>query len=126
MGLVIIGTLPRLLALAVKPEKVYRLYGFPYSVHRASCRLTNSQFFTTSSATAPTSSATCADRLRMHRPIQQTGSNFGTLVEHENPFPCSIGSGTMVADGLSIINADFSSTSFRVVPRHDRSAQLPG
>jgi non-ribosomal peptide synthetase-like protein len=35
-------------------------------------------------------------------------------VKHENPFLCKIGSGTMVADGLSMVNADFSSTSFRL------------
>jgi non-ribosomal peptide synthetase-like protein len=50
----------------------------------------------------------------MRRPIQQTGSNFGTMVTHESPYLSSIGSGTMVADGLSMMNADFSSTSFRV------------
>ena len=46
--------------------------------------------------------------------VVQTGSNFGCEVTHETPYLASIGSGTMVADGLSIINADFSSTSFRV------------
>jgi non-ribosomal peptide synthetase-like protein len=46
--------------------------------------------------------------------VEQTGSNFGLEVKHENPYLCTVGSGTMVADGLSIINADFSSTSFRV------------
>ena len=48
------------------------------------------------------------------RKVEQTGSNFGTEVQHENPYLSSVGSGTVVADGLSIINADFSSTSFRV------------
>jgi non-ribosomal peptide synthetase-like protein len=46
--------------------------------------------------------------------VEQTGSNFGTEVKHDTPYLSSVGSGTMVADGLSIINADFSSTSFRV------------
>ncbi len=36
------------------------------------------------------------------------------MVQHENPYLSSVGSGTVVADGLSILNADFSSTSFRV------------
>jgi hypothetical protein len=35
-------------------------------------------------------------------------------VQHENPYLSSVGSGTVVADGLSLLNADFSSTSFRV------------
>ena len=46
--------------------------------------------------------------------VRQTGSNFGEEVKHDNPFLSAVGSGTMVADGLSIINADFSSTSFRL------------
>ena len=32
---VFVVTVPRLLNLAIKPDKVYRLYGFHYSVHRA-------------------------------------------------------------------------------------------
>jgi hypothetical protein len=47
-------------------------------------------------------------------PVVQTGSNFGMAVQHENPYLSSVGSGTVVADGLSLLNADFSSTSFRV------------
>ena len=39
-------------------------------------------------------------------PVVQTGSNFGTGVKHESPYLSAVGSGTMVADGLSIINAD--------------------
>jgi non-ribosomal peptide synthetase-like protein len=48
--------------------------------------------------------------------VEQTGSNFGTEVGHETPYLSTIGSGTMVADGLSLMNADFSHTSFRVSP----------
>jgi tetratricopeptide (TPR) repeat protein len=44
----------------------------------------------------------------------QTGSNFGTQVKHENPYLVAVGSGTVCASELSIITADFSSTSFRV------------
>jgi non-ribosomal peptide synthetase-like protein len=46
--------------------------------------------------------------------IVQTGSNFGLVQKHESPFLSSVGSGTMVSDGLSMINGDFSNTSFRV------------
>ena len=48
------------------------------------------------------------------RGVRQTGSNFGEMVKHDTPFLSAVGSGTMVADGLSIINADFSNTSFRL------------
>jgi non-ribosomal peptide synthetase-like protein len=48
--------------------------------------------------------------------VVQTGSNFGTDVGQENPYMTIIGSGTMVADGLVIMNSDVSATSFRVSP----------
>ena len=47
--------------------------------------------------------------------VEQTGSNFGTNQQHDNPFLCDIGSGTMVSDGLSMINMYQSSSSFRLV-----------
>jgi non-ribosomal peptide synthetase-like protein len=47
--------------------------------------------------------------------VEQTGSNFGTNQQHDNPFLCDIGSGTMVSDGLSMINMHQSSSSFRLV-----------
>ena len=47
-------------------------------------------------------------------------------VKHENPYLSSIGRGTMVADGLSIINADFSSTSFRLSQVYDRAHNFLG
>jgi non-ribosomal peptide synthetase-like protein len=46
--------------------------------------------------------------------IIQTGANFGGNVKHESPFLSCIGSGTMVADALSMMNAEFSSSSFRL------------
>src|SRR5205823_14165824 len=33
---------------------------------------------------------------------------------HASPLLCSVGSGTMVADGLTLVNVEVSSTSFRV------------
>lgn len=113
-GLLFVVSVPRLLNLAVKPDEVYGLYGFRYSVHRAISRLTNVKFFTKIFG----DSSYIVDYLRflgydLSR-VEQTGSNFGTEVKHETPYLVSVGSGTMVADGLSIINVDFSNTSFRL------------
>src|SRR5207245_11478300 len=47
-------------------------------------------------------------------PVEQTGSNFGIVVTQANPSLCSVGTGTMVADGLMMINDEVSSTSFCV------------
>ena len=44
----------------------------------------------------------------------QTGSNFGSAVQHDNPFLSQVGTGTVVADGLSFINAEYSASHFRV------------
>ncbi|MGW7255119.1 Pls/PosA family non-ribosomal peptide synthetase [Streptomyces sp. NPDC054834] len=114
VGLVVLYTVPRLLSLAVRPDRVYPLYGFHYAAHRATARMTNVKFF----AWLFGDSSYIVYYLRglgydLSR-VEQTGSNFGTEVQHESPFLVTVGSGTMVADGLSVLNADFSSTSFRV------------
>ena len=98
----------------ITPDKVYPLYGFHYWVHRAIARMTNSKFYMRLFG----DTSYIVHYLRwlgydLHD-VRQTGSNFGEVVKHDNPFLSAVGSGTMVADGLSIINADFSSTSFRL------------
>src|SRR5918998_411009 len=114
VGLLVMMTVPRLLNLAIKPDTDYPLYGFHYWAHRAITRLTNIPFFPRmlgdSSYVVPYLRCLGYDLSQ----VEQTGSNFGLEVKHETPYLVSIGSGTMAADGLSIINADYSSTSFRV------------
>ncbi|MGW5665656.1 Pls/PosA family non-ribosomal peptide synthetase [Streptomyces sp. NPDC003758] len=114
VGLAALFTVPRLLHLAVKPDKVYPLYGFQYAAFRAVSGMTNIKFFAwlfgDSSYIVPYLLGLGYNLSR----VEQTGSNFGTEVQHETPYMATVGSGTMVADGLSILNADFSSTSFRV------------
>jgi non-ribosomal peptide synthetase-like protein len=114
IGLVYVFTVPRLLNLALKPDTVYPLYGFRFWIQRIIARTTNSRFFTflfgDSSAIVYYLRALGYDLSR----VQQTGSNFGMAVKHETPYLSAVGSGTMVSDGLSFINADFSSTSFCV------------
>jgi non-ribosomal peptide synthetase-like protein len=114
VGLVVLATFPRLLNLAIKPDKLYRLYGIHYSVHRVIVGMTNNRAFKT--LFGDSSAIVHYLRYLGYRlpDVEQTGSNFGTHLKHENPYLSSVGSGTMVADGLSIINADYSSTSFRV------------
>src|SRR6185437_10347488 len=50
---------------------------------------------------------------RLNR-VVQTGSNFGVNHKHDNPFLCDIGSGTMVSDGLVMVNAATSNSSFQL------------
>ncbi|MBA2950455.1 Pls/PosA family non-ribosomal peptide synthetase [Streptomyces himalayensis] len=116
MGVVVLCTVPRLLARLIKPHTVYPLYGLQYSAHRAIARMTNIKFFKRLFG----DSSYIVHYLRglgyKLSPVEQTGSNFGTEIHHESPFLSHVGTGTMVADGLSIVNADYSSTSFRVSP----------
>jgi non-ribosomal peptide synthetase-like protein len=113
-GLALVLTVPRVLNLFIEPDRVYPLYGFHHAVHRTIERMTNVTFFPRllgdSSYIVPYLRWLGYDLSE----VEQTGSNFGLEVKHENPFLCTVGSGTMVADGLSIMNTDFSSTSFRV------------
>lgn len=112
--LLVMGTVPRLLNLALKPGEVYPLYGFHYWVHRAIARLTNIRFFVLLFG----DSSYVVHFLRWIgydlTEVEQTGSNFGGALKHETPFHVSVGTGTMVADGLSVMNAEFSNSSFRL------------
>jgi len=113
-GLLYVITIPRLLNRAIKPDKVYPLYGFHYWVSRAIERTSNVNYlvhlFGDSSYIVPYLRSIGYD---LSNDVVQTGSNFGGAVKHDNPFLVSIGRGTMVADGLSIASNDYSNTSFR-------------
>ncbi|WP_262104408.1 Pls/PosA family non-ribosomal peptide synthetase [Arthrobacter sp. Marseille-P9274] len=114
MALVLITTLPRLLQLAVKPDTVYPLFGLRDAAARAVGKMTNSPMlggiFGDSSYVVNYVRA-----IGYRQPqVQQTGSNFGTGFKHDNPYLTTIGTGTMIADGVSFMNADYSATSFKV------------
>ncbi|WP_217168121.1 Pls/PosA family non-ribosomal peptide synthetase [Streptomyces sp. AC512_CC834] len=114
VALVLVGTVPRLLSRCVTPGRTYPLFGLHHALHRATLLISNR-----ASLTRLFGDSTCIvhylrwigyDLCR----VEQTGSNFGTRVKHESPFVSTVGTGTMVADGLSLMNAEYSSTSFRL------------
>ena len=113
-GFVIVMTVPRLLNLVLKPDKLYRLYGFHYGIHRWIARFSNAKFL----SNIVGDSSWIVHYLRGIGydlgKVVQMGANFGGNVKHENPFLSSVGTGTMVADALSMMNAEYSSTSFRL------------
>jgi non-ribosomal peptide synthetase-like protein len=115
-GLVLAIGVPRLLTGALKPERVYPLHGSHYTVQRLIARTSNNPLLTGLFG----DSCAIVHYLRMlgyrFGVVEQTGSNFGLDVRQEIPALSGIGTGTMVSDGLSIMNAEFSSTSFRVMP----------
>ncbi|MFI0372944.1 Pls/PosA family non-ribosomal peptide synthetase [Actinomadura sp. 1N219] len=113
-GLAFVLTVPRLLGLLVRPGKVYRLHGRQYWALMTTKRVTNVPFFM--SLFGDSSYIVGYLRAlgyRFARPVVQTGSNFGTELQHHSPTLTTVGSGTMISDALFVANADFSSTSFR-------------
>jgi non-ribosomal peptide synthetase-like protein len=114
VGLLAVGTVPRVLSVFIKPDTVYPLYGFRYGVHRVISRLGRLEFFPLLFG----DSSYIVHYLRWvgYRltPYVQTGSNFGSEAISANPLLTSVGSGTMIADGLSVVNDEISSSSFRV------------
>ncbi len=114
VGLLAIGIVPRVLSLFLKPDTVYPLYGFHYGVHRMIVWLGRSEFFPLLFG----DSSYIVHYLRWAgyrlSPFVQTGSNFGSEVMTANPLLTSVGRGTMLADGLNVVNDDVSSSSFRV------------
>jgi non-ribosomal peptide synthetase-like protein len=114
IGLLAVGVVPRALSVFIKPDTVYPLYGFHYAAHRVIAGLSRQKFL----GLLFGDSSYMVHFLRWvgYRltPYVQTGSNFGCEVATSNPFLTRVGTGTMVADGLNMVNDEVSSTSFRV------------
>ena len=114
VGLLAVGTVPRLLKVFIQPDMVYPLYGFRYTVYRVIAGLSRLRFFPLLFG----DSSYIVHFLRWAgwrlTPVVQTGSNFGSEVTTMSPVLTSVGAGTMAADGLNMINDEVSSTSFRV------------
>ncbi|WP_448619633.1 Pls/PosA family non-ribosomal peptide synthetase [Geodermatophilus sp. URMC 65] len=114
VGFLFVTTVPRVLSPFITPGKVYPLYGFHYSVQRTITKTTNGKpLLRLTGNSSYVVHYLKAVGYHLGR-VVQTGSNFGEAVKHDNPYLTSVGSGTMVADGLSVTNAEFSNTSFQV------------
>jgi non-ribosomal peptide synthetase-like protein len=118
-GLALIGLLltvgvSRVLSRFIRPDVVYPLYGFHDAAHRAIARIGRLKFFTYLFG----DSSYIVHYLQWFgyrlSPVVQTGVNFGIEVTHANPSLSAVGTGTMAADGLVLVNDEVSSTSFRV------------
>jgi non-ribosomal peptide synthetase-like protein len=115
-GLILAGTVPRLLTLLLRPGKTYPLFGFHFTVQHLVSRWSNlAPFNLLFGDSVLITRYLKLIGYRLGR-VEQTGSNFGTTFHHEVPALSYIGTGTMVSDGLSMMNADFSSSGFQVKP----------
>ncbi len=114
VSLLIVTTVPRVVQLAVKPDTVYPLFGLRHAAERAVSRMTNKPMLT--GLFGDSSYVVHYMRAIGYKQpqVQQTGANMGQTFKHDSPFLSTIGSGTMIADGVSFMNTDFSATSFKV------------
>jgi non-ribosomal peptide synthetase-like protein len=114
VGLLAVYAVPRICQLFLETDKTYSLYGVHYGLQSMIAGFSNSKFFNLLFG----DSSAIVHYMRLAgwtlNKVEQTGSNFGTNQQHDNPFLCDIGSGTMVSDGLSMINLHQSSSSFRL------------
>ena len=113
-ALVSVYVIPRLCMLFLKPGVTYPAFGFHYLMQSIILRTSNSEFFCVLFGDS-TFITTWMSKVGWNlNKVEQTGSNMGTNQRHDNPFLCNIGSGTMVSDGLSMINTHMSATSFQL------------
>jgi non-ribosomal peptide synthetase-like protein len=113
-GLAAVYLIPRLCMRFLRPGVTYPVYGFHYLMQSIIRRTSNSKFFC---ILFGDSSAIVGYMRQVGwnlNQVRQTGSNMGTNQRHDNPFLCNIGSGTMVSDGLSMINVHKSASAFRL------------
>ncbi len=113
-ALAAVYVIPRLCMMFLQVGVTYPTFGFHHLLQSVIRRVSNSQFFCVlfgNSSFITTYMRHVGWNLNK---VEQTGSNMGTNQRHDNPFLCSIGSGTMVSDGLSMINTHMSATSFQL------------
>lgn len=113
-GLISVWLWPRVANFFMTEDKTYVRYGVHYIIFQMIHGLSNVKFF----------NDMFGDTVFITRymkwigwdlsTIVQTGSNFGTAQKHDNPLLCKIGSGTMISDGLQMLNGKMSTTSFKV------------
>ncbi|HEY4614676.1 MAG TPA: peptide synthetase, partial [Citricoccus sp.] len=99
----------------VTPGRVYPLYGLGYVAARMVMRMTNARFGQLFGDSNYITGYLSWLGYRM-KPIVQTGTNFGMFTRHDIPYLVRLGTGTMVSDGIIFMNAEYSSTAFRVSP----------
>ncbi|UEM06785.1 amino acid adenylation domain-containing protein (plasmid) [Skermanella rosea] len=114
LGLLNVTLIPRLMYRLLTEDRTYPLYGFHYLLSQSVSRVSNSPFYNMlfgDSSYIIYYLRAIGYNLSLK---DQTGSNFGVEQKHDTPFLCNIGRGTLISDGLSMINAEVSSSSFRL------------
>ncbi|MEZ5648909.1 MAG: amino acid adenylation domain-containing protein, partial [Alphaproteobacteria bacterium] len=110
VGLVVIYVIPRLCMLGLRPGVTYSNFGFHYLLQSIIRGVSNSDFFSTLFGDSSAITKYMSYIGWNLNTVYQTGSNMGSYQVHDNPFLVNIGSGTMVSDGLSMMNMQMSAT----------------
>lgn len=113
-GLAAVVLLPRLLAQPLQAGRIYPLYGLHFGLHRLVRSSSNSKFFNNLFGDSSAVVHYLAALGYRFVGLQQTGSNFGMSQQQDDPRLCEVGRGTMVSDGLHLINAEIGSQAFRL------------
>ena len=112
--LIFVAVAARIANVFIKEDKTYVLYGIHYLTFQFIHAVSNAKFYNDLFG----DSSYIVRYLKFIgynlSNVVQTGSNFGTTLQHDNPLLCHIGTGTMVSDGLTMMNAEISTTSFKV------------
>lgn len=94
------------------PGRPYPLYGFRFVVARTVARVGSSRFYNSLLG----DSALILGFLRLIGyeldRTEQTGVNFGLAQQQGNARLCRVGRGTLVSDGLTMMNLEYSATAF--------------
>ncbi|CAL8971220.1 Linear gramicidin synthase subunit D [Rhodoplanes serenus] len=113
-GLLGVWAVPRLTRFLLTEGRTYTNFGIHAWLQSITAKLTNVPFFNVLFG----DSSAIVHYMRFAgwnlNTVEQTGSNIGTNQKHDNPLLCDIGSGTMVSDGLSMINVEMSASAFRL------------
>ena len=113
-GLVPVVAVSRLGRRLVVPGRPYPLYGARFAVARMVARVGSSRFYNSLLG----DSALIVGFLHVIGydldGTEQTGVNFGLAQQQGNARLCRVGRGTLVSDGLTMMNLDYSATAFTV------------
>jgi len=114
IGLAYVTLIPRWFKPFLKEDRIYPLYGMHYLIHRSIEGLSNSNFYNVLFGDSSFIIYFLKAIGYRFKGFEQTGTNFGQSQRHENPFLCEFGKGTMVSDGLAMLNTSFSASTFKI------------
>ncbi|WP_218612004.1 Pls/PosA family non-ribosomal peptide synthetase [Pseudonocardia sp. KRD291] len=116
LALLAVMALPRLAAVLITPGRAYPLHGVHHLVQQLQTLLSNSRFLVLLLGDSSFITGYLRGMGYDLTQLRQTGSNFGTQLRQDAPGLTTVGSGTMVSDGLRVMNVDYSHDAFTARP----------